>query len=147
MKLKRRKKEFIDPEVQGALTRRLILHWVVFVGIAAVLAFAIKWLSDPLLSISQHWSEAWYTYGPILMVLACLAPIFIYDAVKLSNRFTGPVYRLRQATKQMAAGELPDVVEFRGADFWKDLAGDFNVIIKRLGDNDTKPESNETIAS
>ena len=136
MKLKRRKKEFIDPEVQGALTRRLIVHWILFLGAAIVLSIGLKWLDDPFVSFSMLTSSAWATFGPLLAVLVCLAPIFIYDAIKLSNRFTGPVYRLRQATKQIASGDIPEKVEFRGADFWKDLAADFNQIIRRLTDNE-----------
>jgi len=136
MKLKRRKKEFIDPEVQGALTRRLIVHWMLFLVAAVVLAVGLKWLDDPFVSFSTLTSSAWSTFGPLLAVLVCLAPIFIYDAIKLSNRFTGPVYRLRQATKQIAAGDMPERVEFRGADFWKDLATDFNQIIRRISESE-----------
>lgn len=131
-----RKTEYIDPEVQGALARRLILQWMLFVAVAAVLTVGLKWMSDPFAPLGQTFSEAWWTYGPVLMVLACLVPVFIFDAIKLSNRFTGPVFRLRQVTKQLADGELPKEVEFRGADFWKDLAADFNRVVDRLAEQE-----------
>ncbi|MEM1303327.1 MAG: HAMP domain-containing protein [Planctomycetota bacterium] len=138
MKVKRRKKDFVDPEVQGALARRLIAHWALFLLAACGLSLVVKWMFDPFAPISETLAEVWYTYAPVLAVLACLAPVFIYDSIRLSNRFTGPVFRLKQATRQLAEGDLPERVEFRGADFWKDLAADFNVIANRLREQDAK---------
>ncbi|MEM9187189.1 MAG: hypothetical protein AAGB00_11910 [Planctomycetota bacterium] len=132
MSRKRRTKDYIDPEVQGALARRLVLQWTLFLVAAAALAFALEWMSNPFMPVRQTLADAWWTYGPLLLVLVCLAPIFVFDAIKLSNRFTGPVHRLRQVTRSLAEGETPGNIEFRGADFWKDLAGDFNRVVDRL---------------
>lgn len=146
MKVTRRKKEFIDPEVQGALARRISLQWLMFVVAASVLALALKWMNDPFAPFGQTLRETWFTYGPVLMVLVCLAPVFIFDAVKLSNRFTGPIHRLRQASRALANGESPGPVEFRGADFWKDLAADFNRIAERVAASEKKATSSEAQA-
>ena len=136
MKVHRRKKDFIDPEVQGAIARRMALHWALYTVVAAALVLGMKWMCDPFTPIGQHLVEAWWTYGPMFVVLACLAPIFVFDAVKLSNRFTGPVMRIRKATRALAAGESPTKINLRDGDFWKDLASDFNRIIDRLEPND-----------
>ena len=61
-----------------------------------------------------------------------LAPMFIYDTVKLSNRFAGPVLRIRRAARQLADGEIPKKSKLRDGDFWKDLASDFNGVIDRV---------------
>lgn len=144
MAKKRRKKDYIDPEVQGALARRMIAQWGLFTLAAGVLALALQWMSNPFAPLGETLSEAWWTYGPLLLVLVGLAPIFIFDAIRLSNRFTGPVHRLRQVTHALASGETPQRVEFRGADFWKDLAADFNRIVDRLADSEGKsPTSND----
>ena len=124
-----RKRDYIDPEVQGALTRRIVAQWMVFVGIATALAFALQWMSNPFMPLKQHLVEAWWTYGPLLMALFCLLPIFVLDAIKLSNRFTGPIYRLRHVASALTAGERPEPLEFRGGDFWRGLADDFNHVI------------------
>ncbi|MEN1682194.1 MAG: hypothetical protein AAGJ46_21675 [Planctomycetota bacterium] len=132
MSKKRRQKVHVDHEVQGALARRLVAQWCLFLAVAVVLSLALRWMSDPFAPLSETLADAWWTYGPLLLVLGCLAPIFIYDAIKLSHRFTGPVHRLRQVTRSLAEGETPGPVEFRGADFWKDLAADFNRVVERL---------------
>lgn len=142
----RRRTEFIDPEVQGALARRIAMHWVLYVAVATLLVVGLKWMANPLTSLGEHVAEAWWTYGALLMVLVALAPVFIYDAVKLSNRFTGPMLRLRNATKQLADGSRPAPITLRDGDFWQDAAADFNRLLDRLpaesaGDDEASPPS------
>jgi nitrogen fixation/metabolism regulation signal transduction histidine kinase len=128
-----RKKTFVDPMVQGALVRRLVLHWVAFIAVASVVAFALQVLTNPFQPIERHLQEMWWTHGPFLLVMFFMLPVFIVDTIKLSHRFAGPIYRLRNVIKGMAEGEPFKPVKFREMDFWQDLADDFNTMIERVG--------------
>lgn len=128
----RRKTEFIDPEVQGALARRIAVHWILYIALATALVLGLKWMSDPFTSVAQHAIDTWWSHGPALLVLVCLLPIFVFDAVKLSNRFTGPVMRLRNATRDLANGKRPEKISLRNDDFWQELAEDFNRVAERI---------------
>lgn len=127
-----RRHSYIDPEVQGALARRLVLHWAIFIIAATMLIFGMTWLSDPFLPASTHFQRVMADYGPALLALVCLAPIFVFDAVRLSNRFTGPMLRLKNAAKALACGQTPAKIHLRGDDFWQEVAADFNRVIDRL---------------
>ncbi|TWT86834.1 hypothetical protein Mal64_36640 [Pseudobythopirellula maris] len=139
----RRKIEFVDREVQGALARRLIGHWFLFLAVVASVAFLLRWMSDPFKPVGEHAVEAWWSYGPMLLAIACLAPAFIYDSIRLSNRFAGPIYRLRTATHKLAEGGAPEKIEFRGADFWQELAVDFNRVVDRLAKSEQPSPDND----
>lgn len=128
----RRKAAYVDPEVQGALARRISIHWLLYTALAATLVVGLKWMANPFIPLTDHVVAAWWTYGPIMLVLLCLAPVFVFDAVRLSNRFTGPVLRLRNATKQLANGHQPRKIKLRHGDFWSELADDFNQVVDRL---------------
>ncbi|MEM6331563.1 MAG: hypothetical protein AAF790_15130 [Planctomycetota bacterium] len=136
---KRRTKAFVDREVQGALAWRLARQWVLFVFAAAAMVLALQWMSNPFAPIRENLVEAWWTHAPVLLVLVCLAPVFAFDAIKLSNRFTGPIHRLRLATRALADGQAPGHVEFRGADFWQDLASDFNRVAEKVAAGNAEP--------
>lgn len=136
-----RQTNFIDPEVQGALTRRIVGQWIVFTAVATALAFGLTWMGDPFAPIQQTLAEAWWRYAPLLLVLVCMLPIFVMDTIKLSNRFTGPVYRLRQVARKLASGERPEPVEFRGGDFWRGLADDMNLVIQRVADAESRAQA------
>ncbi len=141
MKKNLRKKKFVDPEVQGALTKRLTLHWILYIAITAVLVIGLKWLNNPFTPLGDHLAEAWTTYGAVLVVLLSLAPMFIFDTMKLSNRFAGPVLRIRNAARQLADGETPQKIQLRDEDFWKDLANEFNRIVDRVESQDKSKEA------
>jgi hypothetical protein len=140
-----RKKTFIDAKVQGALVRRLVLHWAAFITVAAVVAFALQVLRDPFRPLEQHLQEMWWTHGPFLLVMFFMMPVFIVDTIKLSHRFAGPIFRLRNVIRSMAEGEPFKPVKFRDMDFWQDLADDFNTMIERVGGKSAETSASEAI--
>jgi hypothetical protein len=128
-----RKKHFIDSRVQGALARRIIFHWLVFVLVTSVVAFVVQVLSDPFRGLSSHLCDLWWSQGPFLLVMVFLLPVFVMDAIKLSHRFAGPIFNLRRAIRKVAEGETPRKLKFRQGDFWHDLANDYNAMLSKLG--------------
>ena len=74
---------------------------------------------------------------PFVLVSFALAPVFIWDAIKLSNRFAGPIVRVRRALAQIADGHPPQAIGFRNGDFWKSLALDLNRAFVKTFSSDT----------
>jgi hypothetical protein len=128
-----RKRLFIDPEVQGAIVRRSLLHWLLALLIASACLLLIQVLLNGMdQPLTQNISVVWKHFGLLLIVLICVFPLFAYDCIRLSNRFTGPIYSLRTALRKLADGEpIPDLC-FRQDDFWNELARDVNRISARL---------------
>jgi hypothetical protein len=127
-----RKKTFVDPKVQGALVRRLVMHWCAFIAVAGLVAFCLQVLSNPFTSIREHAQNVWWTHGPFLLVMVFMLPVFIVDTIKLSHRFAGPIYRMRQTIRSLAKGGAYTPMKFRDLDFWQGLAEDFNQMVERL---------------
>jgi hypothetical protein len=137
----RRKKHFIDPTVQGSLARRIIMHWLVFIGVACIVAFVLQVLSDPFRPVAEHALNMWWTHGPFLLVMAFLLPVFMVDTIKLSHRFAGPVYALRRALREIGEGQKPRRLKFRKRDFWHDLADEYNTAMENLEVLDRVPNA------
>jgi nitrogen fixation/metabolism regulation signal transduction histidine kinase len=129
----RRTKRFIDSRVQGALSRRIIFHWLVFMLVTSSVAFVLQVLSDPFRGLTSHLQDLWWAQGPFLLVMVFLMPVFVVDAIKLSHRFAGPVFSLRRAIRGVAEGETPRKLKFRKQDFWHELAEDYNAMLSKLG--------------
>ena len=127
-----RKKTFVDAKVQGALVRRLVLHWVAFIAVASLVAFCLQVLGNPFQPLQEHVEQMWWTHGPFLLVMFFMLPVFIVDTIKLSHRFAGPIYRLRLSIRALAEGERFQPLRFRDFDFWQGLADDFNKMVERL---------------
>lgn len=127
-----RKKLFIDPAVQGALLRRLLLHWVyaMLAGTMTLLLMQV-FLNGVDKPLSFHLETLWSNYGMLFVIMTCLFPAFAYDSVRLSHRFAGPVYALRSALRTLAEGGSIQEVTFRRGDYWTELASDLNRLAAR----------------
>jgi nitrogen fixation/metabolism regulation signal transduction histidine kinase len=128
-----RRKVYIDTSVQGALARRIILHWLVFLGVASLVAFVMQVLSDPFRPLAEHARDMWWNQGPFLVVMLFLLPVFVVDTVKISHRFAGPIFSLRRAIREITQGKPARRLQFRTGDFWHDLSEDFNAMLVHLG--------------
>lgn len=136
MSNKKRTQRFIDSTVQAALVKRILLHWLVFAITVSSIAFMMQYFSDPLTPLQTHLAELWWTHGFVLMVILALLPVFAFDSIKLSHRFAGPIHRLKRTIHDLANGRPFEPVTFRGADYWRSLADDFNTMVERLRTSD-----------
>ena len=146
MSEKNRKTNLVDHEIQGALAKRMAMHWVFFLAVVLVLSVALQWLSNPFTSVNDLLSNLWATQAPILLTMLCLIPVFIYDSIKLSNKLVGPMVRIRRAIRSLAAGEKTPPVSLRKDDFWKDMAEDLNRAIDAYQEPQSPTNSSEELA-
>jgi hypothetical protein len=93
---------------------------------------ALEVLSAPGRPITSHFTALWTRNTPLIAAVLALFPVFAYDSIKLSNRFAGPMLRLRRAMREVVLEERYSRLEFRKDDFWQDVAENFNQIVERL---------------
>jgi hypothetical protein len=123
----------VDPQVQGALVLRTIAYGCcLLISVAAMLIFWRMAFAGPARPPQSHLDDLWFQYGPAVIAAALLMPLVIFDIVRLTNRFAGPMYRLRRALHQLAKGEMVPPMSFREGDFWREVATDFNAVVARL---------------
>ena len=77
------------------------------------------------------------------IVALSMAPALVNETIKLSHRFVGPVLRVREEMRRLAAGESVDPIALRKNDFWHSLATDFNAVLATIDRNKTRPDETE----
>lgn len=133
MAKQKRIKLFIDRRVQGALVLRTLLYW--FCCMTTVTAMLIVWRivgGGPARVFYQHFGDLWHQYSAPLIASTILLPLVIIDLVRMSNRFVGPIFRLRRVLHDMASGIDVTNVSFRDGDYWREIAEDLNKVASRL---------------
>jgi hypothetical protein len=123
---------FIDREVQGSLMLRAAVYWLFCLMSVSLMLICWSAYTGPSRRFIDLVTELFYRYGPGLLASLLLLPIVMMDVVRLSNRFVGPVMRMRKALKSLAAGEPATPLNFRDDDFWRELADDFNQVSARV---------------
>ncbi len=129
-----RKHIFVDAKVQGALVLRVAIYWVFCLLSLSLMLLCWRILTGPARIFYTHFADMWYYYGAALVASLLLLPIVLVDIVRLSNRFAGPLVRLRRSMRALARGEEVQPIHFRGQDFWQEFADEFNAIADRLQD-------------
>ena len=59
-------------------------------------------------------------------------PMVVADVIRVSNRFAGPLVRLRRSMRALARGEHVEPIHFRKGDFWQEFAEEFNAVAARV---------------
>ncbi len=129
----KRSRLFVDAQVQGSLIRQLIIHWALMGFLMFLYLFSLQAFGNGFtLSFKDNLLHLGSQYGILAVVLLVISPVFIYDTVKLSNRFVGPMVKFRSTLKQLANGEDVQVGSFRQNDFWNELSRELNAVSDEL---------------
>jgi len=74
------------------------------------------------------------------LILICIFPAFLLDTIRFSNRFVGPVGRLRRYLRQLGNDHNTERLSFRGGDFWSEMAEEFNTVAVLVEDQQKEIE-------
>lgn len=130
---KSRSKIFVDRAVQSALARRILAHWFAFFVLTGVVLLTVELVfGNSQMTMAQHFGVVWNKYAFVLILMLALMPTFLYDTMKLSHRFAGPIVRLQKSMKHLANGTPVPELKFRDNDFWRELTDDFNRVACRI---------------
>lgn len=133
----KRSRILIDPKVQWALALRVLGHWglliICLLLVNALISLMMMAGDKPL---PNAVGDAFRSQTPLLMVLVVLIPVFVRDTIKLSNRFAGPMYRIRMGLAAINDAEKStdeiQPIQLRSGDFWGVAAADFNQVLKSM---------------
>ena len=121
---------------------RVAIYWVFCLLALSLMLLCWRILTGPARLFYTHFDDMWYFYGSALVASILLLPIVLVDIVRLSNRFAGPLVRLRRSMRALARGEEVQPIHFRGQDFWQEFADEFNAIAARLHDYNARTSPN-----
>lgn len=127
-----RQKIWIDRHVQGVLVGRIVLYWsgiLLYFGISMA---CFQWMQYPHWTLAEHILAIFEQVWPCLPTFVLLLPLVIFDIVRLSNRFVGPIYRLRMHLGRLNENASTYPLNFRDDDYWQQLAEPINQLQRTL---------------
>ena len=128
----RRSRIFIDREVQGALMVRVGFYWLFCLFSIVLMVLCWQVMTGPPKRFVELFYDIYQRHAPALAASLILLPIVMFDVVRMSNRFVGPMIRLRGGLTELAETGRARPITFRDQDFWQPLAGDFNRVAERV---------------
>lgn len=138
----KRKRLMIDPTVQWAVARRVALHWFGFFALLLAVNSLLGMLVEvPEKTIADSAVTSFQRQVPQIVIMLLILPIFLRDTIRLSNKFAGPMYRLRLGLGALADEKPQAPIKFRSSDFWQDVAERFNRVNSRIQSLEARSQS------
>lgn len=129
----RRNQIVTDQPVQGELLFRALVYWFLCMLVMQFLVMGWLLLHWPDRTPIELIRESLAVSAPAIFGSVFLLPLVLYDLLRVSNRFVGPINSVRLTLRQLAEGERPARrVYLRGDDFWQELAHYTNVIAEKV---------------
>ncbi len=128
----KRRQLCVDIRVQGTALARAVLHWLGFALVLVLGTMTWRVFTISQLSWSALRSDLATVATPVLVVLLLTFPWLVWDTLRVTNRFVGPVFRLKRALRQLNAGKAIEPIQFRDDDFWQELADEVNQLAVTL---------------
>lgn len=129
----KRARQYVDGNVQGGLLSRMAIHWGMFFFTTAFgfIVLQIIICRDQRTFLESLWDST-TEFSALGLLVLTLLPAFMLDVIRFSNRFAGPMVRLRRFLKELGEnGEVPQL-KFRDDDFWIEVAKEFNLCRDRM---------------
>ncbi|MEM1304614.1 MAG: hypothetical protein AAGG46_06940 [Planctomycetota bacterium] len=145
-----RRRILVDAPLQCALLCRVVVYWL----LCLTVMFALVALQSVWAGQEVGWpvlvSRTLIAFGPALIASMVLLPLVLFDALRFSHRFAGPLHRLINEARRLADGQTLQPVKFRRNDYWTELATEFNRVsdevhrLRQAGEHESG-ESEETL--
>jgi len=123
-----RQRVWIDNSVQGVLIGRIVLYWLcgmVYFGLGSA---CFQFYEHRDWTFSEHAVALAVQFGPWLPSLILFMPLVIYDIVRMSNLFVGPIFHLRRHLNTLVRDPECHPLKFREDDYWHDLEEPVNAL-------------------
>lgn len=139
-----RTQNFVDSHVQGALVKRVLGHWLMFFGVLAIATIGLQSLmGNPAQPLGQRLQSQIGEFMFLAVIMLAILPVFVLDTIRFSNRFVGPISRLRKGLRALKEGNA-EPLTFRGLDFWTGMATEFNQVADLVAQQQAEIEKLKT---
>ncbi len=137
----KRKRLLVDPKVQGLLVLRVVFYWLAC--IATMEFLRLTWLiatgPEQPSFFAYFATYDWHAAGGRTLLASILLVPIAWDMLSFSNRFAGPVFRMRRILREVARGGAIEHVQLRSGDYWHGLADDLNAALAQLASQPAVP--------
>lgn len=133
-----RKSKYVNSMLQGNLMLRMVMYWAIY-NFALVATMAgeglVKIVPDVIDGSQSHSFGAFFAgfidqQGSMLLAMAALCPLLIWDMLRYSHRIAGPLYRFRKALTDHLDGQPLQKVSLREGDMLLDFQDTWNEFVE-----------------
>ena len=125
-----RKQVYVSRAIQGRLLVRLGAYFIAYHLFLWHILFVTQELPfGGSASFTERYAAFFEQHAILLVFMAAVLPILLWDVLKFSHRIAGPFVRFEQALRQMASGETIEPISLRKGDLVLEFLDVFNEFV------------------
>lgn len=121
-----RQRIWIDSRIQGILVGRIIIYWLSTIGFFGIGIAVTQYCDHTDWSFVEHLTSWLGKVSPWLPSICLLLPLVIYDIVRTSHAFTGPISRVRQQLSKLMQNPNCTPLVLRQDDYLHEITAPLN---------------------
>ena len=131
----KRSRLLVDPAFQVRLLVRVVAYVLIYFVLVFFISFVLVAIYRTIdLEVEKSFGQLLIDFileqRGLLLTLLVVAPVWLYDLLKFSNRIAGPLFRCRQVMLEMARGKIVPEFKPRKGDFMTEFFAAFNELIR-----------------
>lgn len=126
----KRKKLFVNSQIQGSLLVRLCVFWVLYHAYLWHILFLLQVFRQPsTTTVAQAYRDFLRSESLLLIMAAAIFPMVFWSMLRFSHQVAGPLVQVRNRLREMAAGRPATEVKFRKGDLMTEIEQAFNAYV------------------
>jgi hypothetical protein len=131
METNKRRSRIANWPVQRRFVVEMLFRWSLLTAVVGATCLLMHLFTAPVENQQVWWDSLRSSLIWFCLTMLVLTPILVYDAIKLSHRFVGPIVRVERQLRDMIE-ERYEEVRFRKDDFWLTLADTLNQLQRTI---------------
>jgi hypothetical protein len=134
----KRTRLLVNRRVQGRVLLRVLWLWGLYHFVLWNVMFFFRFMQycgerltgGQARTSSELFAEFFHNHYSLLICAVIVLPYLVWDVLKLTHRFVGPLVQFQRCLTRMTNGERPDEVKIRKHDFLGELQDSFNEFLR-----------------
>ncbi len=131
-KSENRTRWLVEQGVQKAMLLRICVYWIAGILFVSLPIALFKNAAGSGQFFVQDVFSVWEDHWPILVCFTLMLPFVLNDLLRFSNRFSGPIFRLKRELQQFQETGKSVQISLREKDYWKDVVESFCELTQRI---------------
>jgi len=145
MKSKQKRKLFlVNKQIQIGLAMRFIAYWAAIWLLVFIFPIFTQLFFESV-TFSQIARQLIFEYWFPMTVSLLVIPAVIWDSIRFSHRFTGPILRIERGLNELRDGVRMEPIRLRKGDYCEELGQSVNELAMRI-QQDPKKSNSDVVA-
>lgn len=126
-----RRQFVVNWTVQSGYAANVLVRWAALMAVVGCCTVLVQTFACAALNPMETSYTLRTSISSFVCISLILSPVLVWDSIKMSHRFVGPLVRMKNVIRGIAEGKY-QTIKLRETDYWHDIADELNRMQEKL---------------